>query len=66
VVHGVGCCWEELLIFANNVILLEFQVCMENEKLDEAAVHFKEAIEHFKTCGEQPDSRSVISLRDIW
>ena len=35
---------------------------MENEKLDEATVHFAEAIEHFTTCGEQPDSRFVCQL----
>ena len=32
---------------------------MENEKLDEAIVHFTEAIEHFRKCGEEPDSRFV-------
>ena len=35
---------------------------MENEKLDEAIVHFTEAIEHFTTCGEEPDSRFVCQL----
>ena len=37
------------------------QVDMENEKMDEAAVHFTEAIEHFISSGEQPDSREISS-----